>query len=46
MYNCDMCTKTIKSGEKQNKVIIETREKLIIIQTNMEKKKYLKVGKL
>lgn len=27
MYNCDICTKTTKSGEKQNKVIIETREK-------------------
>lgn len=27
MYNCDICTQATKSGEKQNKVIIETREK-------------------
>ena len=28
MYRCEICKKTTKSGEKQNKKVIETREKI------------------
>lgn len=27
MYKCDICNKTTKSGEKQNKKIVKTRKK-------------------
>lgn len=28
MYRCDICGKVTKSGEKQNKKIVETRDKI------------------